>query len=189
MTPNLVTILRLALTVVGIVVLFITQSLEWRIAGFVILTVAAIGDLVDGWLARKTGRITSFGIILDPIADKVLILGVMSAFSFLGLYSVIWVLLISLREILVTVIRLVALRTGRVLSAESMGKAKTVSQIVSLGVSYLYLFCRDHLSTVSFWPSWLTDVFGIGNYLFLLIAFILTYWSGWGFFRNLIRTK
>ncbi len=160
-----------------------------RILAFITLSFAAIGDLVDGWLARKTDRITSFGIILDPIADKVLILGVMSAFSFLDLYSVIWVLLISLREILVTAIRLVALRAGRVFSAESLGKAKTASQVVSLGVSYLYLFCRDHLSTIYFWPPWLTDVFAVGNYLFLLIAFILTYWSGWSFFRSLARPE
>jgi len=188
-TPNFITYFRLLLTLLGIYMLFALDGLGYRVLAFGVLTLSALGDIADGWLARKTGLITSTGIILDPIVDKVLILGVMSAFSFLGLYSVIWVVLIALREIVVTVIRLIALKTGRVLAAETLGKAKTISQMVSLGVSYLYLFCRDHLSRIGSWPHTVTDIFWFGNYAFLIIAFILTFWSGWSFFISLSRNK
>jgi CDP-diacylglycerol--glycerol-3-phosphate 3-phosphatidyltransferase len=189
LTPNFVTLLRLVFTVVGISILLLSPSFSARLLAFGILLLAALSDLLDGWMARTFGLVTSFGKILDPIADKVLILGVMGAFSFLKLYSCVWVLLIGFREVLVTVVRLVALRKGKVLEAESWGKIKTFSQMISLLVSYLYLFSRDHWSSLSFWPPFLTDLLRAGNISLLVIAVFLTLWSGGAFFVSLAKNR
>jgi phosphatidylglycerophosphate synthase len=113
----------------------------------------------------------------------------MCAFSYLKLYSVVWILLIGFREILVTVVRLVALQRGRVLEAESWGKIKTTSQMISLLVSFLYLFSRDHWSSLSFWPQAATDLLKTGNSVFLVIAAFLTLFSGAAFFMSLSKNR
>jgi len=183
-TPNFITVSRIVFTLIGVVILLLQTSLTWRLIAYTILTLAALSDILDGWLARKRGMISDVGAILDPIADKFFILGVMSVFSYLNLYSFIWVLLIGLREIIVTVVRLVCLKRGLVIAAEKMGKLKTIFQMISLGVSAIYLISRDNLTD---WPR-VTQGLQFGNYLFLFIAVFLTLLSGASFFKNLKKS-
>jgi CDP-diacylglycerol--glycerol-3-phosphate 3-phosphatidyltransferase len=188
-TPNCITKLRLILTFLGISLLLFSSSFWARMTAFWILLAASLSDVLDGWLARRWKQVTDTGKILDPIADKLFVLGVMSVFSFLKLYSIVWVILIALREISVTAVRFYYLKTGKVIAAETMGKAKAVSQNVSLLISYFYLFTRDHFSHWSHWPSAVTEALHFMNHFFLLIALILTLVSGFTFFVQLQKNR
>jgi CDP-diacylglycerol--glycerol-3-phosphate 3-phosphatidyltransferase len=187
-TPNRITVARLLLTAVGVWLLCVNDTFTARASAFCILFIAAWSDAVDGWLARFMERVTDIGKILDPVADKVLILGVMAGMSYNGIYSYIWVVLIAFREIAVTIVRIFYLKKGKVLAAESLGKIKTISQNISLLVSFLYLFMLKDFSDLKYWPDFVTNIFFYANYLFLIIAFLLTYISGISFFRNLRRS-
>jgi len=185
LTPNHLTLLRFLLAFVGLWILATAETGIVRFLSMIILSIAALTDLLDGWLARRHGLESDTGKILDPIADKFLTLGLMSVFAYLNVYSFIWVLLFAVREVMITAIRLVAFKKGWVLAAEGMGKLKTAAQMISLLVSYLYLFSRDHWISLEFWNTEWTRSFQVANYAFLTIALILTYLSGISFLKNL----
>ena len=118
-----------------------------------IFIVASFTDFLDGHYARKYGLITTFGKLMDPLADKILMC---SAFVVLCEHGLIagWVVVIILgREFLVTGIRLVATSQGAVLAADKLGKLKTVFQIST--VIYLLLVLAADETVLAF----LTPVF------------------------------
>ncbi|MBT0995775.1 CDP-diacylglycerol--glycerol-3-phosphate 3-phosphatidyltransferase [Cellulomonas sp. DKR-3] len=117
------------------------HTVGYRLLAFGIFAVAAVTDRVDGWYARRTGQVTDFGKLLDPIADKLLIgtaLVLLSALDDLAW----WVTAVVLvRELGITVMRFFLLRYV-VLPASRGGKLKTVLQVLAIG---LYLLPLDHL--------------------------------------------
>ncbi len=136
--PNGLTMLRLAL-VPPFVVLLVDGSTVSRIAAFVVFGVASITDLLDGELARRGGKITDFGKIADPIADKALIGSALITLSALAELSW-WVTgVIMAREIGVTLLRFWVIRHG-VIPASRGGKIKTVLQMIAIG---LYILPAD----------------------------------------------
>ena len=94
--------------------------------------VASITDHLDGKLAKKYGQITNLGKFLDPLADKMLVMSALICFVDLKLISSVPVIVILLREFLVTSIRLTAMSCGKVVAANIWGKAKTVTQIIAI---------------------------------------------------------
>ena len=131
--PNSLTMLRIFLAPVLVVVL-LTEFPDKEFWGLGIFLFAALTDLLDGIIARRTNRITVVGALLDPIADKLL----MSA-AFISLVELqqapAWmVTLIVGREFAVTALRLIALERGIAISANWLGKAKTTSQIVTVSI-------------------------------------------------------
>lgn len=146
----------------------------------IIFILASFTDWLDGQLARKYHLVTNFGKLLDPLADKLL---VMSAFvSFVGLGSMAsWmVILILAREFAVTGLRLVAVEEGEVIAASKIAKWKTFSQMVAV---ILFLFNNVPFGTNGFPLS----------QLILWIAVILTVLSGADYFYKnreiLLRSK
>jgi len=128
-------LLRLALVPV-FVVLLVSDSTTSRVAAFVVFGVASITDLLDGELARRSGTITDFGKIADPIADKALTGSALITLSGLGALSW-WVTgVIMVREVGVTLLRFWVIRRG-VIPASRGGKIKTVLQIVAIGLYIL----------------------------------------------------
>jgi CDP-diacylglycerol--glycerol-3-phosphate 3-phosphatidyltransferase len=101
------------------------------VAGLLFL-VASLTDLLDGAIARRRGIVTNLGRFLDPIADKVLVSSVLIALVRLDRVGALAVILILLREFVVSALRMVASDKGVVISASGLGKAKTVSQIVAI---------------------------------------------------------
>lgn len=99
------------------------------LAGFLL---ASFTDWLDGYLARRWHQTSALGALLDPIADKVLVLGMFLAFVQLGLIPAWMVLIIAFREFLITGVRLFAASRHVVLSAATEGKHKTVSQMVTI---------------------------------------------------------
>jgi CDP-diacylglycerol--glycerol-3-phosphate 3-phosphatidyltransferase len=135
--PNGLTVLRLALVPVFVVFL-VEGSAGSRIAAFVVFAVASVTDLLDGELARRSGLITDFGKVADPIADKALTGSALIALSALGELPW-WVTFVILaREIGVTVLRFWVIRHG-VIPASRGGKVKTMLQMVAIGLYILPL--------------------------------------------------
>src|SRR6266571_943321 len=133
--PNGLTMLRLALVPVFVVFLVAGETGS-RIVAFFVFGVASVTDLLDGQLARRTGMITDFGKIADPIADKALTGSALITLSSLGELPW-WVTgIILVREVAVTVLRFWVIRHG-VIAASRGGKIKTVLQIVAIGLYIL----------------------------------------------------
>jgi len=138
--PNGLTVLRLLLVPVFVIALAVGGSApdgaRWRIAAFIIFAVASITDLLDGELARRSGMITDFGKIADPIADKALIGAALVTLSVLGELAWWVTVVIMVREVGVTLLRFWVIRHG-VIPASRGGKAKTVLQMVAIGLYIL----------------------------------------------------
>ena len=140
--PNIITISRLVLSVVLFALISLWQGDGCGIAAAVLFAIAVITDAVDGYLARKYQLITQLGRILDPFADKVIVLG---TFIFLlerapasGVNAAMVVIVLS-RELLVTGLRSFLEQHGKDFSANWLGKIKMVLQSVALTVSLLTL--------------------------------------------------
>ncbi len=129
--PNLVTIGRILLIPV-FVVLFADPTPSRSLVAAGVFVIAAVTDLLDGYLARRRGQVTSLGKLLDPIADKLLVLsGLILLVQFDRVPAVIAILIIA-REVAVTGVRAVAASQGIVLAAETLGKYKMVLQVVAI---------------------------------------------------------
>ncbi|MBV7332602.1 CDP-diacylglycerol--glycerol-3-phosphate 3-phosphatidyltransferase [Chloroflexi bacterium TSY] len=183
--PNALTILRIGMAFATFWLVLEPSLISALVAGL-IFTIAAITDLLDGQLARRTGAITTFGKILDPIADKILVLGTFAVLSYLDVFSFWIVLPILIREVAITAFRLYFLTKGTAVAAEKSGKQKTTVQIVAIGVIYANLLFVNHFfGTVS--PATaqaISLILSIAMYLLLAAAVWLTIYSGYLFFRN-----
>ena len=180
-TPNHLTYLRIVMAFFCPILLLTNPSLSTDFWVMFLFTFACITDWWDGHLARKHGLITGMGKILDPIADKVLILGLMLVFVYLGLYSFAWIFFIIVREVSVTLTRLIRLKQGKVIPAEWAGKVKVGFQISSVSISLLLLTYLD-------FPGGNKDffsVFNVFNQIGLLLANVFTISSGFLFFKRL----
>ena len=132
--PNLITMARIALAPLFIWVLFLFQNPaaheRWIVVFLFVL--ASATDGVDGALARKRNQVTDLGKLLDPIADKVLIGGALVTLSVLGQIDWLITVVILVREIGITVYRLVVIK-DRVIAASGGGKLKTIMQSIAVG--------------------------------------------------------
>lgn len=131
--PNLLTVARILMT--PVVLLLLTVPTAWGQGGAVVLFVAAsVSDYYDGVLARRMGARTRLGQFLDPLADKVLVLGTFAMLAVVEPASVpLWaVLAIAGRDLVVTAIRTWAESQGRTLRTFRIAKAKTMSQLAFL---------------------------------------------------------
>ncbi len=124
--PNALTFLRVLLIPLIIFFLFSAQGASIALVLFI---VAALSDLIDGYLARRRAHETDLGKIADPIADKLLVMAVLLAFIELDQISSVPVMVLLAREFLVTGLRIAAGARGIVVGAGLSGKLKTVSQM------------------------------------------------------------
>ena len=140
--PTKLTLLRLLLAFLIMWLLFVPG---WAVKTFALLAflLAASTDWLDGYLARRWRQTSPLGALLDPIADKVLVLGLFLAFVQLRLAPAWMVLLILLRELVITGVRLFAASRNVVLAAAMEGKHKTVSQMVTIVVILAALALRE----------------------------------------------
>lgn len=185
-TPNRLTVFRVLIASTCPLILFWYRSFVVDLVMLVAFTMACITDWLDGYLARKQSMVTSFGKIVDPIADKLLIVGFMLVFAFFRQYSMEWVLVIMMREISVTSVRLIRLRQGRVLPAERAGKIKVGFQIGSVYATLIYLIAFDSGFFYASEPIFLFILQSI-HYLCIFLATLFTVWSGISFFYRLQR--
>lgn len=140
--PNKLTVSRLALTLAFLLAIF-SRTPPGNALALVIFIGASLTDLLDGRIARQRRQITNFGILMDPLADKVLICSAFIAFVDRGLMPGWMVVVIVARELAITGLRLLAASQNVVLAAEGFGKHKTVSQIVAIIAILVVLGYRD----------------------------------------------
>jgi len=128
--PNKLTVFRALLAPVFLVLLVYQHFLP----ALIIFVIASLTDYFDGMLARKHNLVTSFGKFLDPLADKILTTMAFLGFIYLNLgYGIVFVsAIILIREFVVTGIRLTAQGGGTVIAAGTLGKIKTVTQIIAI---------------------------------------------------------
>ena len=165
--PNKLTTSRLVLTVIFLAAIFGNFPGNNTLA-FILFVVASLTDWLDGAIARRRKLITNFGILMDPLADKIL---TCSAFiAFVGReYVPAWmVVVVVARELAITGLRLLAASKSVVLAAERYGKHKTISQMVTVSAILLRAsypswgpvgqsICGWEIAGHS-WVSWLADV-------------------------------
>jgi len=192
-TPNKLSLLRIIL--VPFILLFLLPvhigSFEpggWnqfidsygRIIAAILFVVASLTDLVDGKIARKYNLITNLGKFLDSLADKMLVISILIALVDLGRISSVFVIIIVIREFMVTGIRLIASNKGVVMAAEMIGKIKTVTQMIAITFimfepifKIIFTSCFSSISE----KSVSTGILYVGN-SFMIIAVIMTIISG-----------
>ncbi len=153
--PNILTVARIAITPV-IALLPFVQGYWPKLACFVIFLVAAITDVIDGRLARSTNQVTDLGKLLDPLADKLLLLATLGPIYYISktrhdLYDIpiwgsipLWFCLLLLgRELAMTVLRAWAQQRGVIIPAGNAGKTKAVLQNVFIGGVLTWFAFRD----------------------------------------------
>jgi len=142
--PNILTLSRLVLAVVMMVLLSVAFPFASTLA-LLVFIVAGITDYLDGYLARHVYGVTSFGSLMDPLTDKVLVCAAFVSFVELRVTPAWIVVIIISREFLVTGLRLLAASKGEVISAGKWGKHKTIWQIVAISTILLGMAIRNDL--------------------------------------------
>jgi CDP-diacylglycerol--glycerol-3-phosphate 3-phosphatidyltransferase len=164
--PNSITIVRIGLIPV-FVVLSYGDTDSAAVFAFVAFIVASVSDSLDGYLARRSGTITSVGEFLDPLADKLLIGAALFVLVDTRGFPLWAALVIAAREVAVQILRTRIVTTGGALPASAAGKTKTVMQISMVG--WWLLPWSDH---------------NIGHWIWLTAALATTLWSGAQYFSR-----
>jgi CDP-diacylglycerol---glycerol-3-phosphate 3-phosphatidyltransferase len=129
--PNMLTVLRIMLVPV-LVVALLGNTPEGDVFAAVVFALASLTDFVDGYLARSRQTVTTFGKLMDPLADKLLIVAALIALVSLDRLQAWIAMVIITRELAVTVLRLGATQAGVVMEASMFGKLKTCLQIAAI---------------------------------------------------------
>ena len=172
--PNKLTVARFVLTAFFLVVFFNPFKYGDTIA-LVLFSAASLTDYFDGKIARRDNLITNFGILMDPLADKILICSAFIAFVGRDIMPAWMVVIIVARELAITGLRLLAAAKNLVIAAEKYGKHKTISQIVAT-ISVLVLVSYPE------WGAWTNPILSSWVPMFtkvaLWVSVILTASSG-----------
>ncbi len=177
-TPNKLTLLRIVLAPV-FMILFVADNYYLRMSALVLFVIAALTDLVDGFIARKYNVITGFGKFMDPLADKILVSSALVSFVSLHYISPLPAVLIIGREFSITGLRLLAAYRGVIIPPTWWAKVKTFLQLSAVGVVMGYISLID---TLSYFRSGLLPFFQF-DYLFwfnllLWLTAAVTIWTG-----------
>jgi len=139
--PNILTLIRIALTPFFIIFLFYDHPYA-KLWALIIFLIASITDGFDGYYARKHNQVTEHGRFLDPLADKILVSSALISFSVLGVIPYWMVALIIFRDMFVTGLRVVMNNKGFSMVTSKIAKAKTTFQIIIIVTILLYLGLR-----------------------------------------------
>jgi CDP-diacylglycerol--glycerol-3-phosphate 3-phosphatidyltransferase len=177
--PNLITLSRIPL-MFAIVGLMYGEWLGAASLAFWLFIACAVGDWLDGYLARKQGLVSAFGKLMDALTDKIMVIGLVIAFVDRHEIPVPLALITMGREFLVTGMRMVAASKGVVVAADRGGKTKTMTQLIALGFLLgAPMVARDWAAFLPWDLNAFTEiVYNIGYWGFVLGTF-LAVWSGW----------
>ena len=179
--PNAITLVRVAMIPVFLWFTYYESRVDSFIAA---ITYAATGatDFLDGWVARRTGKITVIGKFLDPTADKLIVMAALVMLVHLGRVAAWVVIVIMAREFIVTGLRTIAMSEGIVIAAGQEGKHKATFQVA--GITFLllhYTYPVDFgLIAVEF------DANKVGTIL-LFVSLFFSVWSMVDYFRGFVR--
>ena len=193
--PNQLTMGRLFLTALFVAVMSIPDQLlksvnllDYRITiATLFFLIASLTDFLDGYIARKLKLVTDFGKLMDPLVDKILTSAVFIILSKEDMIPAWITITIISREFLVTGLRLLASNQGKVLSADSLGKWKTTSQIIV--ASYFLTILGSNEPILKYLKFINQPMFGD---LLIIICTTITVISGWSYLsknRELVKTS
>ena len=175
--PNKLTILRIVMVPFFVFFLLADFVPHRYLFALLLFCAASYTDHLDGKIARRDHLITNFGKLMDPLADKILVMSALICLVKLDLASTVCVILIMLREFSVTSIRLLAVEQGRVIAANNWGKAKTVSQMVAIIAILFFQYLGGFL------PQLLPG-FTLTGQVLIWIATLLAVLSGIIYFKD-----
>jgi len=135
--PNVLTLIRILLVPV-LVVALLDQTSDGDVLAAIVFAVASLTDAIDGYLARSRNAITTFGKLMDPVADKLLIIAALFTLVSLDRVSAWVAMVIVAREFAVTATRMAVAPSGVVIAANWWGKAKTITQVVAIFFAIAY---------------------------------------------------
>lgn len=166
--PNGLTLSRIFLVPLLVVVL-LTRYERWEFFGGIIFGVAALTDWLDGFLARRRRQVTTLGMLLDPVADKLLVSAAFISLVQMQLAPAWMVVIIVGREFAVTGLRSIAIAQGLVIPASKFGKAKMATQVIAILLLILgkrFLGPYHVLGAIALWAAVvLTLLSGVDYYL------------------------
>ena len=175
--PNKLTILRIVMVPFFVFFLLADFVPHRYLFALLLFCAASYTDHLDGKIARRDHLVTNFGKLMDPLADKILVMSALICLVKLDLASTVCVILIMLREFAVTSIRLLAVEQGRVIAANNWGKAKTVSQMVAIIAILFFQYLGGFL------PQLLPG-FTLTGQVLIWIATLLAVLSGIIYFKD-----
>lgn len=176
--PNKITITRIVLAILLLVIMLLpwyqmgitfpvymsgNLSLKYIIAG-IIFFIASVSDFLDGYLARKNNQVTDFGKVMDAIADKMLVNGVLIILAYDRCISIVIPVVIITRDIIVDSCKMVSGNKGKVVAASILGKLKTICmmcgitltmfynlpfELINIPVAEMFLYAATILSVIS----------------------------------------
>lgn len=193
--PNKLTLFRMFLVPVFVIVAYL--PIESYVIGFsvkfllldLVFIIASITDQLDGYIARKTNQVTTFGKFLDPIADKVLVLSALVMMADFKLIPAWITVIVATREFIVSGFRLVAAEKGTVIAASIWGKIKTATTMVAiilllLGGYKMGAFVECFRGNVMYCMTTpLAVINGLGTIL-MVVAVVATVFSGWDYLKG-----
>ncbi|HUJ24304.1 MAG TPA: CDP-diacylglycerol--glycerol-3-phosphate 3-phosphatidyltransferase [Bryobacteraceae bacterium] len=168
--PNLLTIARIFFVPLLVAALVeenvsvhafgLTVTNEWLALG--IFLIAAATDLLDGYLARRWGQVTTIGTLLDPIADKLLISAALISLVQVHAVPAWMVILIVGREFAISGLRAIAAAEGYTIKASDLGKTKMVAQVTA--ISFLLVSIRHPaVAWFAYWMMWVVVLFAVAS--------------------------
>lgn len=174
--PNILTSTRVLLTPVFLYCLF-TDFSHGKLLALIVFIAASITDAYDGKIARKYNLVTKFGIFFDPLADKLLVLSAFYGFMFLPLLSTtvkLWmIILISFRDVLVTLLRTIMQYRGITMITSKAAKLKTFLQIITINFILIFLILKSYSVEIPV----ISNVFNL-LYLLMVITTLTTFYTG-----------
>ena len=184
--PNLLTSSRILLVPVFLYCLFSDFS-HGKLLALIFFVTAAITDAYDGKIARKHNIVTKFGIFFDPLADKFLVLSAFYAFMFIPILSTtvkLWmIILISFRDIVVTLIRTIMQYKGITMITSKIGKIKTTLQLMTIHLILIFLIIQSYNIT-----SPLNILYNESLYFLMIITTSITFYTGVHYFYHNYKT-
>jgi CDP-diacylglycerol--glycerol-3-phosphate 3-phosphatidyltransferase len=177
--PNLITLARIA-TLPFVLAFIDNYSRVASFASAMIFVLGGLSDSLDGYLARKRGQVSVLGQFLDPLADKLFVLGTLVYLVAHGRVATWLVVILMSRELAITGLRAIASSYGLVIAAGAGGKAKTALQTV--GITFLLIHFRYHV--LLFGGS--IDFHEVGTYL-VYASLVLSLWSAGEYIRVFVN--
>jgi len=180
--PDKLTVSRIILTFVFMAFLFIS-GIGAKVTALIIFLLASLTDFLDGYIAKGRNISTNFGRLMDPVADKILVIASFLAFVQLGLIQAWMVVIIILREIAITGLRAFAAMKGRVIAADSGGKHKMVSQVITIfGILLFLIFREGGGARFAFWTAGAEASYKDAIFILMMVTVVLTLISGFSYF-------
>ena len=179
--PNKLTVLRVIMVPFFVFFALADFIPHHNLIAGLIFGAASYTDYLDGKIARRDNLITNFGKLMDPLADKIMVMAALICFVATGFTNAWFVLLIMVREFAVTSIRMIAVENGKVIPANIWGKAKTVSQIIAVCTVFLTQYVLElHNLCLIILPEYVLweTVFNGVNFVFMGFATLMAVLSG-----------